>query len=133
MNKIFITGRLGKDPELKTGGNGTEYTNFSLAVDRRKSKDEERKTDWFRCVAFGKMAAFITTYFHKGDGMEIIGRMENDAYKDKETDKLIDSWKCTVENVEFPKGKTAQADDKTAANQAPEGYEPILDADSVPF
>lgn len=132
MNKIIITGRLGGDPELKTSGNGTEYTNFSLAVDRRKNKDEEKKTDWFRCVAFGKMAAFITTYFKKGDGMEVSGRMENDAYKDKETDKLVDAWKCVIENVEFPKGKGAKADDKPAANQAPEGFTPVSD-DEVPF
>jgi len=129
MNKIVISGRLGKDPELKTGANGTEYVNFSLAVDRRKVKDEEKKTDWFRCVAFGKIAAFITTYFKKGDGMEISGRMENDAYKDKETDKLIDSWKCVIETVEFPKSKGTQAEDKPAA-KAPEGF---LSGDDIPF
>lgn len=132
MNKIVISGRLGRDPELKTGGNGTEYVNFSLAVDRRKNKDEEKKTDWFRCVAFGKMAAFITTYFKKGDGMEISGRMENDAYKDKETDKPVDAWKCVIESVEFPKGKGAQAEDKPAANPAPEGFTQ-LSGDEIPF
>ena len=132
MNKIIITGRLGKDPELKTGSSGAEYTNFSLAVDRRREKDGERKTDWFRCVAFGKMAVFITTYFHKGDGMELSGRMENDVYKDKDSDKLVDSWKLVIENVEFPKGKNAQAEDKTPANRPPEGFQE-MSADDCPF
>lgn len=132
MNKIIISGRLGRDPELKTAGNGTEYTNFSLAVDRRRNKDEEKKTDWFRCVAFGKLAVFITTYFKKGDGMELSGRMENDAYKDKDTDKLVDAWKMVVENAEFPKGKGAQADDKPAANQATEGFIQVSEGE-IPF
>lgn len=132
MNKIIITGRLGRDPELKTAGNGTEYVNFSVAVDRRKNKDEEKKTDWFRCVAFGKMAAFISTYFKKGDGIEITGRMENDPYKLKDTDKTVDGWKLTVEGCEFPKGKTTQAEDKNAANRTPEGFEPVS-GDDIPF
>ena len=132
MNIVIISGRLGKDPELKTGANGTEYTNFSLAVDRRKNKDEEKKTDWFRCVAFGKMAAFIAKYFHKGDGMEVGGRMENEPYKLKDTDKTVDGWKLVVERVEFPKGKSGQADDKNAANQAPEGFTPVTE-DEIPF
>lgn len=132
MNKIIVTGRLGRDPELKTGANGTEYTNFSLAVDRRKNKDEEKKTDWFRCVAFGKMAAFIAKYFHKGDGMELCGRMENEPYKLKDTDKTVDGWKLVVELVDFPKGKSGQADDNNAANQAPEGFTQVSE-DEIPF
>lgn len=132
MNKIVISGRLGRDPELKTAGNGTEYVNFSVAVDRRKNKDEEKKTDWFRCVAFGKMAAFISTYFKKGDGIEISGRMENEPYTPKDSDKAVDAWKLTVEGCEFPKGKSAQADTKPAANRPPEGFEPLSE-DEIPF
>lgn len=132
MNKIVVSGRLGRDPELKTGGNGTEYVNFSLAVDRRKNKDEEKKTDWFRCVAFGKMAAFIAKYFHKGDGMEVSGRMENEPYKPKDTDKTVDGWKLVIEGCEFPKGKSGQADDKSPANPALEGFTPVSE-DEIPF
>lgn len=132
MNKIIITGRLGRDPELKTAGNGTEYLNFSVAVDRRKNKDEEKKTDWFRCVAFGKMAAFINAYFHKGDGMEISGRMENEPYKPQGSDKNVDAWKLVIESVEFPKGKTTQGEEKSPANRTPEGFEPVS-GDDIPF
>ena len=48
MNKIIITGRITQDIEIKVGGSGIEYTNFSVAVDRgRKDKDGNKQTDFF--------------------------------------------------------------------------------------
>ncbi len=133
MNKIIITGRLGADPELKTSGSGTEYTNFSVAVDRRKEKDKERKTDWFYCAAFGKLAVFITTYFKKGDGIELSGRMENDRYKDKDGNNR-DSWKLMIENAEFTKGGSKAGNDATdqPATAPVEGFAPVNE-DEIPF
>lgn len=134
MNHIIITGRLGRDPELKTGGNGTEYSQFSVAVDRRKTdKDQEKKTDWFRCVAFGKTAVFIDKYFKKGDGIELDGRMENSPYKDKDTDKSRDSWQLMVERVEFPKGGKGGEGSGSSGNSAPvDGFQSINE-DDIPF
>ena len=133
MNKIIITGRLGKKPELKTGGNGNEYTTVSVAVDRRKEKDKDRVTDWFYCTAFGKLAVFITTYFNKGDGIEISGRMENDRYKDKDGNNR-DSWKVMIENAEFAKGGSKSGNNaaETPAAAPVEGFTP-LNEDDVPF
>lgn len=133
MNKTTITGRLGRDPELKTGQTGAEYCTFSVAVDRRKTdKDEEKKTDWFRCVAFGKTAVFVDKYFKKGDGIEIIGRMENSPYKDKDSDKVRDSWQLLVELIEFPKGKTGGSSAPAQAASPVEGFSPINEED-IPF
>lgn len=133
MNKIMITGRLGADPELKTGKTGNEYTIFSVAVDRRKEKDKDKVTDWFYCSAFGKLAVFITTYFHKGDGIEICGRMENDRYKDRDGNNR-DSWKLMIENAEFAKGgsKSGNNATETPAAAPVEGYTP-LNEDEIPF
>lgn len=133
MNHIIITGRLGRDPELKTGGNGTEYSQFSVAVDRRKTdKDQEKKTDWFRCVAFGKTAVFIDKYFKKGDGIELDGRMENSPYKDKDTDKNRDSWQLMVERVEFPKGKGGEGSGSSESSAPVAGFSNINE-DDIPF
>ena len=130
MNKTIISGRLGRDPELQTGASGAEYCTFSVAVDRRKGKDdEEKKTDWFRCVAFNKTAVFIHTYFKKGDGIEIIGRMENSPYKDKETDKTRDSWQLVTEVVEFPKGGGKSGTAQASAPAPVEGFSQIREED----
>ena len=136
MNSIYISGRIGKDPELKTAQNGKEYVNFGVAVDRRKKdKDAPTITDWFNVVAFDKMASFVCSYFHKGDGIEIRGRMEDDQYTDKDTDKKMHSWRIMAEQIEFSKGR--KTDSGTAGNNAsdsdtPNGFLPIND-DDIPF
>lgn len=102
MNKIIITGRITQDIEIKVGGSGIEYTNFSVAVDRgRKDKDGNKQTDFFNCTTFGKSAAFLKQYFRKGDGVTIEGRMESDKYTDKDGKNRV-TWGITVEQIEFP-------------------------------
>lgn len=53
LNKIFIMGRLTRDPELRTTNSGTSVASFSLAVDRNyKGADGEKETDFIDCVAW---------------------------------------------------------------------------------
>lgn len=104
MNKIILAGRLTRPAELKVGNSGSEYCKFTVAVDRRGKDQNDKKTDFFDCTAFGKTGAFVEKYFAKGDGIEIIGRMESDKYTDKEN-KTRTAWGVTVEEVYFPLGK----------------------------
>ena len=128
MNRTIITGRLGRDPELKTGGSGTEYCQFSVAVDRRKAeRDQEKKTDWFRCVAFGKTAAFVEKYFKKGDGIVVEGALESDTYEAKDGTKRT-KWSIRVEEVEFPQGGKKQSEPVSNTNQFGD-----VDPKDIPF
>lgn len=117
MNKIIITGRLGRDPEMKVANSGTELTNFTVAVDRRTRKGEEKKTDWINCTAFGKTAAFVNQYFQKGDGVVVIGRMESNTSESNGERRTW--WGVTVEEVEFPvsSSKHAEREVVNTANQ----------------
>ena len=104
MNKIILAGRLTRPADLKVGNSGSEYCKFTVAVDRRGKDQNDKKTDFFDCTAFGKTGAFVDKYFAKGDGIEIIGRMESDKYTDKDN-KTRTTWGVTVEEVYFPLGK----------------------------
>ena len=104
MNKIILAGRLTRPAELKVGNSGSEYCKFTVAVDRRGKDQNDKKTDFFDCTAFGKTGAFVDKYFAKGDGIELIGRMESDKYTDKEN-KTRTAWGVSVEEVYFPLGK----------------------------
>jgi single-strand DNA-binding protein len=111
LNSIIITGRITHDIELKTSAAGTEYTNFSVAVDRRrKDKDGNKQTDFFKVSVFGKTAAFVATYMHKGDGVNVQGRMESDKYTNKDGVEVT-GWTLMAENVEFPHGKSKASSD----------------------
>ena len=105
MNKVVLTGRLTKEPELKKTVSGTEYLPFSVAVDRGfKNRDGERQTDFISCKAWNTTARFISSYFHKGNGINITGRIETGKYIDTQGENRT-SFEVVAENVEFPLGK----------------------------
>lgn len=115
MNSIKIQGRLTKDPEQKVGSSGAEYVKFTVAVDRKRSKD--KAVDFFDCTAFKATGAFVAKYFAKGDGIIVSGRMESDKFTDKEGMKRT-TWGITVEDVEFPLGKGKAESSSTVPSEA---------------
>lgn len=114
MNNIKLQGRLTRDPEQNVGNSGVEFTKFSIAVDRRRSK--EKAVDYFNCTAFQQTGAFVMKYFTKGDGIIVSGRMESDKYTDKDGKNRLD-WGVTVEEVEFPLGKARPEQNETTPSE----------------
>jgi single-strand DNA-binding protein len=82
MNQIYITGRLGRDPELRFSTSGMAVAEFSVAV-TRKVKDED-ETTWFDCVSFGEQAENYCEDFIKGSRIIVIGRIEVKEYTGKD-------------------------------------------------
>lgn len=79
LNKVMIIGNLGKDPEMKYTPQGTPITSFSVAVSRsRKSPDGQwiEETEWFRVIAWEKLAETCNEYLHKGSKVYIEGRLQ---------------------------------------------------------
>ena len=67
FNKVILGGRLTADPELRQNPSGIAVTSFSIAVNRRYSKNaSEQQTDFFNVVAWRQNAEFISRYFRKG-------------------------------------------------------------------
>lgn len=82
-NKVILVGRITQDPQIKTSNSGSEIVNFSFAVDRNYSK-EDKQTDFFRIVCFGKNAEFVSSYVKKGRLLLIDGSLRNNSWTDKE-------------------------------------------------
>lgn len=89
LNKVFIMGRLTRDPELRRTQSGTPVASFSLAVDRDfKDKDTgERATDFIDVVAWRQSAEFVSKYFSKGRMAVVEGRLQVRSWTDKEGNK----------------------------------------------
>ena len=129
MNMISIMGRLTRDPELTTSQSGVEMCKYSVAVDRQKDKNGNKKTDFFNCVAFGQGGAFVNKYFKKGDGIIVHGRMESS--KSEKDGKIY--WSLNVEDVEFPAGGGSHRDSQEEpAVDAQTGYEQV-NTEEMPF
>ena len=89
LNKIFIMGRLGRDPELKHTQTGTAVASVALAVDRdyKDKASGERATDWIEVVAWRSTAEYLAKYFRKGRMAVVEGRLQMRDWTDKDGNK----------------------------------------------
>ena len=87
MNKVFLMGRLTADPEMRQTPAGVTVTSFTIAVDRRFSKDGQRQTDFIRCTAWRQQAEFICKYFKKASSICVMGSLQTRSWVDKDGQK----------------------------------------------
>jgi single-strand DNA-binding protein len=87
MNKVILMGRLTADPELKQTQSGTSVVSFSIAVDRRFNKDEQKKADFINCVAWRTTAEFVAKYFSKGSQILLVGELQTRTWEDQNGQK----------------------------------------------
>lgn len=72
MRQMQISGRLTGEPEVKNGQ--YQIATFSLAVrQNRKNSQGDYGVDYVNCAVFGKRAAAIQQYFHKGNQVTVAG------------------------------------------------------------
>ncbi|MDR3120107.1 MAG: single-stranded DNA-binding protein [Clostridiales bacterium] len=85
MNKAILMGRLTRDPEVRYSQNNLPIANFTLAVNRRFSRQgEERQADFIPIVTFDKTAEFCEKYFRKGQQVSVVGRIQVRSWDDNE-------------------------------------------------
>ena len=107
MNKVILMGRLTKDPEIR--GEGTSLVaRYSLAVDRKYTKGEEKQTDFLNCVCFSKTAEFAEKYLKKGIKIIVAGRIQTGSYTNKDGQK-INTTDIIVEEHDFCESKYSES------------------------
>ncbi len=105
LNKIFIMGRLTRDPELRRTQNGTAVAGFALAVDRDyKNADGTKETDFIEVVAWRTTAEFVSKYFTKGRMAIVEGRLQIRDWTDKDGNKRRNA-EVVADNVYFGDSK----------------------------
>ncbi|MFZ5447808.1 MAG: single-stranded DNA-binding protein [Thermodesulfobacteriota bacterium] len=84
VNKVILIGRLGADPEMRYTADGTAVCNFRLATSE-KFKDRQgnlqERTEWFKIVAWRKLAETCGQYLAKGKQVYIEGRIRNETWE----------------------------------------------------
>lgn len=108
MNKVFLTGRLTKDPELHTTSSGVAVSNFSIAVSRDYvDGDGNRQTDFFNVTTWRSQAESCVKFLKKGSRIAVIGSLQNREFTDKDNVKRAVA-EIQVQQVEFltPKEET---------------------------
>lgn len=106
MNKVILLGRLTKAPEIRySQTTNTKIALFTLAVNRRFVKQgEERETDFINIVAYSKLADFSEKYLSQGTQVNVVGRLQNRSYEDKNGTKKYIS-EIIAEEIYFADSK----------------------------
>ncbi len=82
MNKVVLIGRLTKDPELRKTPTDLSVCQFTIAVNREYSKNEEQQTDFINCVVWRNQADNLCKYQHKGNLIAVDGSIQTRTYDD---------------------------------------------------
>ena len=131
LNKVVLAGRLTADPELKQTTSGISVVSFTIAVNRKYSK-EQQQTDFISVIAWRQTAEFISRYFKKGSAICITGAIQTRSWQDQQGQKRY-ATEVVADEAMFVDSKS---DNQPAANGASVpgamGYVPEAYASTAP-
>ncbi|HAD82895.1 MAG: hypothetical protein A2509_09900 [Candidatus Edwardsbacteria bacterium RIFOXYD12_FULL_50_11] len=111
LNRVLLSGRLTRDPELRYTPNGSAVCNFSLAVNRRHKDQSGRwqdDTTFINVVAWQAIAENVNKYLHKGSPVMVEGRLESRSWE-TETGQKRTVIEIRADSVRFlEKSETGQ-------------------------
>ncbi len=109
MNKVFIIGRLTKEPELRTTPNGVNVATMSVAVTRRTNREQ---VDFFNVIAWRGLADNCAKYLVKGQQVAVAGELRTRSYEANDGSKRYVT-EIQADDIEFlakPGAASASAD-----------------------
>lgn len=135
LNRVVLTGRFTKDPEVRVTPSGLSVVQFTLGVQRQFSrKDGERESDFISCVAWRKTAENIGKYFRKGDLIGVDGRIQTRSYEDKNGQRVYVT-EVVVDNFAFLNSKSSSQSNNHQSADPFAGNDGSVDItqDDLPF
>ncbi len=137
LNKVQLIGRLARDPEVTQTRGGSSVVKFTLATDSKKQ--DEKVTEWHRCVAFQKTAELIAQLLRKGSLAYIEGKLHYGSYvvdnhgSENEEEQRVYTTDIMVDSFQLlsPRETRPEAD-APAVQAAPQKTQPE-DPDDLPF
>lgn len=113
LNKIFLIGYLGRDPETRYTNGGQTVTNFSMATTetwKDQSGDRQERTEWHKIVVWGKAAEHCGEYLSKGRLVHVEGRIQTREWEGKDGEKKY-TTEVVANRVTFLGGRDRPATD----------------------
>jgi single-strand DNA-binding protein len=150
VNKVFLLGRLGKDPEIRATTGGMTIASFTLATSDRQKDPQgnwQDKTEWHNLVAFQRTAEIVRDYCKKGSQIFVEGKIQTRSWDDKESGQkkyrteilvnelsLLDSKQGAGESSGggYSRSNTASFDQRTPSSQ-PDYADAGITDDDIPF
>jgi len=126
VNRVLLTGRLTRDPELRVTGTGKNVTTFSVATHEYAGSGKE-KSEYHTIVTWDRLAEICGRYLGKGQQVAIEGRIQTRTWDD---DRGQRHWKTEIvaSQVEMLSGRTKK---DYQAEVAADSLEAQADADGL--
>ena len=104
INKVILIGRLGKDPEVRYTPSGVPVANFPIATSEewkdKTTGEKQERTEWHRIEAWRRLGEICGEYLHKGKQVYIEGRLQTDAWEDRDGNKRY-TTKIIAQNMQM--------------------------------
>lgn len=140
VNKAIILGNVGKDPEVRYMPSGEGVANFTVATSEKwkdkQSGEQQERTEWHRCVAFGKLAEIIGQYVRKGSKVYVEGQIQTRKWQGQDGQDRYTTEIKVRELQMLDSQRDREAGTSPAPQQPPPGRtEPPADDfdDDIPF
>lgn len=141
MNRLFITGNLTRDPELRKTTSGISVCTFTVAVNRRKTQNQQQpEADFFRVSAWRELGENCAKWLIKGKKVCVIGPVSVSTYSGQDG-KTYANLEVLAQDVEFlsPAGQTESAPQAAPQQHTQQTAMPIaggftaVETDELPF
>ncbi len=140
MNKVFLIGRLSRDPELRHTTSGMAVCQINVAISRRVGQGKEPETDFINVVVWDKQAENVSKYLAKGRQVAVEGRIQTRSYDNNEGKRTYVT-EVVATNVEFlgsasdnsNQRQSSQVEDNPFDVDMPEPSPETTSVDNDPF
>ncbi|MFZ0430237.1 MAG: single-stranded DNA-binding protein [Acidobacteriota bacterium] len=134
VNRVFLIGRLGRDPEIRYTQSRQAVANFSLATTERWADSDgkrQERTEWHRIVVWGKLAEICGQYLKKGRLVFIEGRLQTRDWDDRDGNKR-QTTEIVASNMQMLESRNAvESGEESGQQQQP--MEVGITDDDIPF
>lgn len=137
VNKVFLTGNLTRDPELRSTASGTSVLSFGIAVNERVKNNQtgewEDRPNYIDCNMWGKRAESVSRYLSKGSKVTLEGRLRWSQWEDKNGGGKRSKLDVVVDEIEFMSQRQDSYSSPSCSGQEPEYVEATLYDSAIPF
>lgn len=105
MNKVFLIGRLSRDPELRHTTNGTAVCQINVAISRPVAQGKDPETDFINVTVWNKPAENVAKYLSKGRQIAVEGRIQTRNYESNGQTRYVTEVLC--DSVQFLETKNS--------------------------
>jgi len=126
---VVLVGNIGQDPAVHHTGSGSTIATINVATTEqwkdKQTGEQQERTEWTRCKAFGRSAEILAEYAKKGRQIYVEGKLRTEKYEKDgieryATDVIIDEFQLLGSDPN--RDRAPQGETRAPAPRPSNGY-----------